>query len=283
MFARIQRSWDLACACMRLLMADKSLLFFPLMSSVAMVLIVASFAVPLLAVAGILWGTGVTHSLDVLSYIALFVFYWIQFSIVIYFNVALVEVALRRMDGKEARIADGLRRATSKLPTILAYALIAATVGIVLRFIAERVGILGRIVIALVGLAWAIATALVVPVLVAEEVGPFDAISRSTQLIKKAWGETLIGNAGIGFVFGLFFVLLVVVTLGAEAVAGIAGSATLAILIVAAAALAFVVLVLTQSTLQGIYTAALYRYANGDGATPGIDKGLLESAFRPKT
>ena len=283
MFARIQRSWDLACACMRLLMADKSLLFFPLMSSVAMVLIVASFAVPLLAVAGILWGTGVTHSLDVLSYIALFVFYWIQFSIVIYFNVALVEVALRRMDGKEAGIADGLRRATSKLPTILAYALIAATIGIVLRFIAERVGILGRIVIALVGLAWAIATALVVPVLVAEEVGPFDAISRSTQLIKKAWGETLIGNAGIGFVFGLFFVLLVVVTLGAEAVAGIAGSATLAILIVAAAALAFVVLVLTQSTLQGIYTAALYRYANGDGATPGIDKGLLESAFRPKT
>ena len=283
MFARIQRSWDLACACMRLLMADKSLLVFPLMSAVAMVLIVASFAVPLLAVAGILRGTGVTHSLDVLSYIALFVFYWIQFSIVIYFNVALVEVALRRMDGKEARIADGLRRATSKLPTILAYALIAATVGIVLRFIAERVGILGRIVIALVGLAWAIATALVVPVLVAEEVGPFDAISRSTQLIKKAWGETLIGNAGIGFVFGLFFVLLVVVTLGAEAIAGIAGSPTLAILIVAAAALTFVVLVLTQSTLQGIYTAALYRYANGDGATPGIDKGLLESAFRPKT
>ena len=155
MFARIQRSWDLACACMRLLMADKSLLVFPLMSGVAMVLIVASFAVPLLAVAGVLRGTGVPHSLDMLSYLALFLFYWIQFSIGIYFNVALVEVALRRMDGKEAGIADGLRRAASRLPTILAYALIAATVGIVLRVIAERIGFLGRIVIALVGLAWA--------------------------------------------------------------------------------------------------------------------------------
>lgn len=282
MFARIQRSWDLARACMRLLMADKSLLAFPLMSSVAMVLIVASFAVPLLAVGSLLRGTGVPHSLDALSYLALFVFYWIQFSIVIYFNVALVEVALRRMDGKEAGIADGLRRATSRLPTILAYALIAATVGIVLRFIAERIGFLGRIVIALVGLAWAIATALVVPVLVAEEVGPLDVISRSTQLIKKAWGETLIGNAGIGLVFGLLTVLLIAVALGAEAIAGVIGSPTLALLIVAAAVVMFIVLVLTQSALQGIYTAALYRYANGDGATSGVDKGLLESAFRPK-
>jgi hypothetical protein len=268
---------------MKLLLADKSLLLFPLMSGVSMVLIVASFAVPLLAVGSILRGTGVPHSLDVLSYLALFVFYWIQFAIVIYFNVALVEVALRRMAGKEAGIADGLRRATSKLPTILAYALIAATVGIVLRFIAERIGFLGRIVVALVGLAWAIATALVVPVLVAEEVGPLDVISRSTQLIKKAWGETLIGNAGIGLVFGLLTVLLIAVALGAEAIAGVIGSPTLALLIVAAAVMMFVVLVLTQSALQGIYTAALYRYANGDGATPGVDKGLLESAFRPKT
>jgi hypothetical protein len=283
MLARLQRSWNLSIACMKLLLADKSLLLFPLMSGVSMVLIVASFAVPLLAVGSILRGTGVPHSPDVLSYLALFVFYWIQFAIVIYFNVALVEVALRRMAGKEAGIADGLRRATSKLPTILAYALIAATVGIVLRFIAERIGFLGRIVVALVGLAWAIATALVVPVLVAEEVGPLDVISRSTQLIKKAWGETLIGNAGIGLVFGLLTVLLIAVALGAEAIAGVIGSPTLALLIVAAAVMMFVVLVLTQSALQGIYTAALYRYANGDGATPGVDKGLLESAFRPKT
>jgi len=268
---------------MKLLLADKSLLLFPLMSGVAMVLIVASFAVPLLAVAGVLRGTGVPHSLDMLSYLALFLFYWIQFSIVIYFNVALVEVALRRMDGKEAGIADGLRRAASRLPTILAYALIAATVGIVLRVIAERIGFLGRIVIALVGLAWAIATALVVPVLVAEQVGPLDVISRSTELIKKAWGETLIGNAGIGLVFGLLTVLLIAVALGAEAIAGVIGSPTLALLIAAAAIVTFIVLVLTQSALQGIYTAALYRYADGDGATPGVDKGLLESAFRPKT
>ncbi|MEO8675363.1 MAG: DUF6159 family protein [Casimicrobiaceae bacterium] len=283
MFSRLQRSWDLSLACMKLLLADKSLLVFPLMSGVATALIVASFAVPLAAVGGILRGTGVAHSLGVLSYVALFAFYWLQFSIVIYFNAALVEVALRRMDGKEAGIADGLRRATSLLPTILAYALIAATVGTLLRFIAERVGFLGRIVVGLIGLAWTIATALVVPVLVAEEIGPVDVISRSTQLIKKAWGETLIGNAGIGLVFGLLMVLLVAVAISAEFIASSIGSPALGLLIVVAAGVTFIMLVLTQSTLQGIYTAALYRYASGDGATPGIDKGLLESAFRPKT
>ena len=268
---------------MKLLLADKSLLLFPLMSGVSMMLIVASFAVPLLAVGSVLRGTGVTHSLDFLSYIGLFAFYWIQFSVMIFFNVALVEVALRRMDGKQAGIADGLRRATSRLPTIIAYALIAATIGTLLRVIAERVGFLGRIVVALIGLAWTIATALVVPVLVIEQVGPVDVIARSTELIKKAWGETLIGNAGIGLVFGLLTFLLVAVALGAEFIASVIGSPTLAILIVAAAVVMFIVLVLTQSALQGIYTAALYRYANGDGATPGVDKGLLESAFRPKT
>src|SRR6266478_7736161 len=47
MFARFQRSWDLAAACMRLLLEDKSLLVFPLLSSIAVVLVVGSFAVPL--------------------------------------------------------------------------------------------------------------------------------------------------------------------------------------------------------------------------------------------
>jgi hypothetical protein len=33
--------------------------------------------------------------------------------------------------------------------------------------------------------------------------------------------------------------------------------------------------------MQGIYSAALYRYADGDSTT-GIDKALLASAFRPR-
>ena len=193
MFDRFQRSWDLAAECWRLLMDEKSLLVFPLMSSIAMVLIIGSFAVPLLPAFGFAAGRA-PHALSALGYLAMFAFYWIQYAIVIFFNTALVEVAMRRFDDEEAGIADGLRRAAALLPVILVYALIAATVGTVLRAIAERVGIIGRIVVALVGVGWTVATALVVPILAAENVGPVEAIGRSAELVKKSWGENIIGN-----------------------------------------------------------------------------------------
>ena len=282
MFARFQRSWDLAAACMRLLLEDKSLLVFPLLSSIAVVLVVGSFAVPLLPLAGFLSSRAAEHTLSSLTYVALFLFYWLQFSIIVFFNTALVEVAMRRFDGKSATIGEGLQRAWSRLPTILVYALIAATVGTVLRIVAERVGLIGRIVIGLIGFAWTVATALVVPVLAAEDIGPLDAVRRSVELIKKAWGEDIIGNAGIGLVFGVVHFVVMLsggfLTIAAFAAHDIA----LGVVLLIALILAVCLLALAQTALQGIYAAALYRYASGDPISGSIDRALLEDAFRKK-
>ena len=267
---------------MRLLLEDKRLLVFPLMSSLAIVVLTASFAVPLARTFGSPAGHGAAHGLSTLSYLALFVFYWLQFSVIIFFNTALVEVAIKRFDGEDAGIGDGLRRAAALLPVILIYAAIAAFVGTLLRIVAERVGIIGRIVIGLIGFAWSVATALVVPVLAAENVGPLEAIGRSVELIKKAWGEDIIGNAGIGVVFGL---VMVVTTLGGGFLAMAAFAAhrlALGALLLVLLILALCLLALANATLQGIYSAALYRYASGDSATGGIDRSLLEGAFRAR-
>ena len=282
MFARFARSWALAQECIDVLMADKSLLVFPLLSSIAMVLIIGSFAIPLIPAFGFLAGHGSDHVVSALAYVALFIFYWLQYTVVIFFNTALVEVAMRRFDGQEATLSDGLRRAWSRLPMIMGYALIAATVGTLLRFIAERVGLIGKLVIGLIGFAWSVATALVVPVLAAENIGPIDVIGRSAELIKKTWGEQIIGNAGIGMVFFLASLLgimcggfLVIAAFAShQAVAGV----VLLILLI----LGIGLLSIASSALQGIYSAALYRYANGK-PTLGIDQALLGSAFQPKT
>lgn len=281
MFERFERSWDLAKACWRLLMDDKSLLLFPLMSLVALVTILATFAVPLLPLIAFLFGVRGAQSQSAIMYLLLFLFYWIQFSVVIFFNTGLVEVALKRFDGQAATIGDGLRRAWSRIGIIMTYALIAATVGIVLRYIAERVGLLGRIIIGLIGFAWSVATALVVPVLAAEDVGPLDAIERSVKLIKKAWGEDIIGNAGIGLVFGLMTFVVILVGLAFEVMAIAAHSLGFALSVGALFLLAIGVITLAHTTMQGIYSAALYRYADGD-PTAGIDKALLQNAFRPR-
>src|SRR6202049_2196940 len=109
-FDRFERSWALAIACMGLLREDKSLLIFPLLSSMAMLLIVGSFAVPLYPLVSAMSEHGYVRTLDSLTYVGLFMFYWIQFTIVTFFNTALVEVAMDRLDGRVATTGDGLRR-----------------------------------------------------------------------------------------------------------------------------------------------------------------------------
>jgi len=282
MFERFARSWDLAGACWRLLMQDKTLLLFPLMSLFALGVILVTFAVPLLPLFAYLFGAHAASAQSPIMYVLLFIFYWIQFSVVIFFNTALVEVALKRFDGETAGIADGMRRAWSRIGIIVTYALIAATVGIVLRYIAERVGILGRIIVGLIGFAWSIATALVVPVLAAEDVGPVEAIQRSVQLIKKAWGEDVIGSVGIGFIFGFVTFLLILLGIFCVILAVASHAFGIAIALGLLFLIAIGVCALAQTTMQGIYSAALYRYADGD-STSGIDKALLASAFRPRT
>jgi len=128
-----------------------------------------------------------------------------------------------------------------------------------------------------------VATFLVVPVLASEDIGPTDAVKRSVELLKRTWGENLIGNAGLGVVFGLltFVAALIAVAL----VVGAASTESTA-LIVAAVAVVVVVLSLlglVQASLQGIYAAALYQYAEEGKVGAGFDQAMLEQAFRPKS
>ena len=73
----------------------------------------------------------------------------------------------------------------------------------VLRAISERAGFVGKIVVGLLGFAWNVATYLVVPVLAVENVGPIEAVKRSASYLRKTWGEQIVGNLGMGSVFGL--------------------------------------------------------------------------------
>jgi len=93
------------------------------------------------------------------------------------------------------------------------YAAISATVGLILRWFQER-GSLGALASSVFGLARSLATFLVVPVLVAENLGPLESIQRSTQLLRKTWGEQIVGNFSIGLIFGLFFLALMIVGMG---------------------------------------------------------------------
>lgn len=283
MAGKFARSWALMKASAGVLRADKSLLLFPLLSGLCCLVVAASFLLPVvLALIGHHEGGFDGRRFAPAYYVVLFAFYLVQYFVIVFFNTALVGVALGRLRGEPAGLAEGFALARSRLGSIFGYALIAATVGLLLRLLQERLGLIGRLVVGLLGLAWTVANFLVVPVLASEGVGPVDAVKRSVELLKRTWGENLIGNAGLGVVFGLLFFLAIL--LAAVLVAAATATQSVAVIapVVALVVIGFVLLGLVQSTLQGIYAAALYRYAEAGEAGGGFDQALLESAFRIK-
>jgi Family of unknown function (DUF6159) len=280
MFTRFSRSWELIKASGAVLRQDKELLLFPFFSAIATLIVAASFIGPLVATGA--FERSVAPGDETSYMVFLFLFYLIQYFIIFFFNSALVGAAMIRLDGGDPTVRDGLRIASSKIVPIIGYAAIAATVGLILRIIEERAGFIGRWIAGLFGLAFTVATFLTVPILVTREVGPIEAVKESAVLLKKTWGENIIGNAGMGFVFVLFY--LVAAGIGFVFVFGAAqtGNPTLIVLVIAIVVLAVVALALVQAALQGVYSAALYRYATDGNVGESFSSALLGEAFRPK-
>jgi hypothetical protein len=279
-FEKIRNSWALMKASASVLMADKELVVFPIVSSIAALIVTASFAVPML-LAGMV-DSLVEGKAQILGLAVMFAFYVVQYFVIIFANSALVGAALIRLQGGDPTVGDGFRIAWEHVIPILGYALIAATVGMILRAISERSKTIGRIAVSLIGMAWNLATYLVVPVLVVEEVGPFEAVQRSASLLKKTWGEQIAGNFSIGLVFGLVIFALVLVGIPVFYLVAQTQSIALIVLVAVVFVLLFVFLGLINSTLNGIYVAAVYRYA-AEGETGGFfEDEMVLGAFKPK-
>lgn len=280
MFTKIQNSWKLIQASWAVLRADKELIVFPIVSTIGVLIVTATFAFPML-VAGF-FDSLLDGKADVFGYIVGFAFYVVQYTVIIFANSALVGAAMIRLEGGDPTVGDGFRIATKNLGSILGYALISATVGMILRWISERGKLLGRLAASIGGMAWNLATYLVVPVLVVEGVGPLEAVKRSGSLLKKTWGEQIAGNFGIGAVFGLLFILVILLAVPVFLLVIPTGSLALIVSAIVVFVLVFILLGLISSTLNGIYVAAVYRYA-AEGESGGFfSSEMVSGAFKPR-
>lgn len=294
MAGRIARGWELFKQSWSVLSLDKELLIFPVLSTIACVLVAASFAVPVLAIPELrnavfqaaqeeqANGGFQAQAGGVLSAVVGFLFYFANFFVIVFFNTALVSAALIRFRGGNPTVGDGLRAAGARLPQIFAWALLAATVGIILRTLEERLSFLGRLIVGLIGVGWAVVTYLVVPTLAAEGLGPVAAVKRSAQLIRKTWGEALVGQMSLGIV-GFLLVLPTILFVIGSIFAGAYFESVWPVAIGIGLAVLYGVLAsIITSAVQQIFLAAVYLYA-AEGQTPaGFSQELLESAFRRK-
>ena len=215
-----------------------------------------------------------------------FAFFFCCSFVVIFFNAALVGATNRKFEGEPTGVMVGLGIACQRLPQILAWALVNAIVGTILRALEERMGAVGRIVIMVIGVAWSIATYFAIPTLVIEGVGPFKAVRNSVGAIKRTWGESLVIAIGFGCI-GSIVTLLGVSALVAGAAIGVlflsqertAEAIALGGTVASAGIVILILWSVLSSTLMAITRTALYRYAV-DGVVPGgFDESALASAF----
>jgi hypothetical protein len=284
MFDRIFRTWDLMGQSLDVLRSDKELMWLPICSAIACLALTimmvsggALLFLPQLRAMGAV-GPGQHPQLTQGMWIFTVCFYAINYFIIIFFNVALVSIASDRIAGGHATMNDGLQIAWQRKGKILQWALLAATVGVLLRALEDKMGWLGRLVISIIGITWTLATFLVVPVIAAEDLGPSEALARSAQLFSDTWGEELVG----GFSFGLIFTLLALPAILLPIYGATLGRSQM-ILGGILAIIYWLMLSVINSTVQGIFMAALYRYATTQQAPPGFDPGDLQGAWQPRT
>lgn len=279
MFQRLSNGWSLARQSWEVVKLDKELLLFPLISGVACLLVLASFAVPL-------WNSPYAETIlaeeqlpeDPIAYALMFAFYFVNYFVIVFFNSALIACAVIRFEGGNPTLADGLRASMMRLPQIVGWALVSASVGLILRIIESRSERVGEIVSALLGMAWSITTYFVLPVLVIEGVGPVEGVKRSMGIMRKTWGEALTANFGIGLIAFLASIPgILVAVLGVMVL--VAGQAVLGGVLIVAGVVLVLLVSLISSALDAILLAALYLYA-ARGEVPGqFDRNELAAAF----
>ena len=271
---RIRNSWELLKASWEVLKHDKELIALPVISAIASLIVAATFVVPLFATDSL----NTEGDIGVLTYVLLFAMYVALAYVTIFFNAALVSAAHERLGGGDPTLRSALGGAASRAGKILPWAIVSATVSIILRAIEERAGAVGRIVSAIAGMAWAVVTFLVLPIIVIEGLGVGDAVKKSGNLFKRTWGENLAAQVG----FSLIGLAAVLPAIALVAVGAGAGGALLAVGIVVA--IVWVILVaVVMAALSGIFQTALYHFAT-DGSVPStyFSNEAMSAAFAPK-
>ena len=281
------RTWSIMVASWQVLKKDKELLIFPLISGICCLLVLASFAIPLY-LGGYFQdssgtftfppgqpGENASTSAWVLYCLTIFMFYFGNYLVIIFFNSAIIACAFIRMGGGNPNLIDGFRASWERFELIVGWALVSATVGFLLRIIEDRFEKAGQFVAGVLGMVWTVVSFLVIPIMVVEGKGPITALKESTKLLKKTWGEQLISNVSFGLVF--FFLSIPAIFL--LIMGFVSGAGTNSIICLGLAVLYVIILALVQSTLQAIFQAALYLYASKRQVLMGFQEELLKDSI----
>lgn len=279
MFHRLRASWTLTKACLQVLRQDKELMLFPVLCGLVTIICTIGFILPVISLVD---PANASESTDLYVTLLGFAYAFVTYSVVLFFNVAVLSCARKRFQGGDPTLADGFRAGFDNLGVILSWAAVGGVVSFVMRQLEESLGLFGSLLARLLGGAFSVISFFAIPVMVFEKAGPMTAFKRSGEIIKKTWGESL--GAYLGF--------SVITTIAAwSLILGIGGSIFASVSLdsmtpLAVGGIGSVLLLLLASVLTScltqIFQAALYVYATTGEIPAGLSNDLVEDAFRVK-
>jgi hypothetical protein len=201
-----------------------------------------------------------------------------------FFNVAFYNEILAALSGEPVSLGRGFRFAMTRLKAILMWSLLAGVVGLVIKALEERLGLIGRIVVRLIGVAWSVASVFAVPIIVRDEdaTNPVQTLKKSADILRRTWGEALIGYVGVSFASGL----IVLASLMLLVVAGIVSFVLNTGWIIGIAAVLWLIGVVAfaylTSVMSQVYKGALYLYASDGIVAAPYNADMFNSAWKFK-
>ena len=271
---RIRNTFELAKLSWGVLKKDRELLAIPVLSF----LVSAALLIPLILVAVATASTesgGAEEASANPAMVLIAIVATLGLSVIsVFFNGALVAGAHERLAGGDPTVGSAIRKAFSRIPGLVPWAIMTATVGMILRALRGRAGWLGRVVISMIGMAWEVATFLVVPAIVIDDKGAWDGLKTSGSLLKSTWGENLAARVGFGI---LGFVALLPAVLLMAVLGSLGGVGLLVGIVIGVVWIAVVVVVMTA--LNAVFQAALYLYATSGMAPSGFEGSSLGESF----
>ncbi len=300
--SRFERSWALFTRSLTVINQQKRLLLFPLIAGVFSSLIILCFFTPFVVTPtghGVLtpehWENAASHLVEMgkdqghhnlkpLGYGLMGAIYFVSIFLATFFNVAFYHEILQALNGMPVSIRRGLGVAVSKIKPILLWSLLTGIVGWVIKSLEERFGVFGRLTMRLIGVAWSVAAVFVIPIILRDDKSsnPITYLKGSARILKKTWGEAVIGYLGMGTVSTLL-VVAAFLSLSMPLALGIYLRSVW--LIIGSVAFVFLGLMFVGFLLQAInqvYRCALFVYAS-EGVVPGpFDQELMEQSWRVK-
>lgn len=290
MFENIKGGFEMIRGSWKILLSDRKLLVFPVLSMIISFVLIALAVLSLyLLFAGKIFASDIL--LGFILVIILLIIIFLAFYVMdAFLSAALVWSVYSLIHGKTPLIKEGLLQAALHISPLVIWAFIAATVGVfisIISAIAESVsGNLASVLFGIQEAAWELVTLFVIPFIVIDGESATGSMKKSVDLFTRTWGKSMFGWGSIGIVFvgiGLiaFFLWCGIIAytpdfLSQESVI------TAWIAVTAIFALFLAALFVIYSTMTGIFVTVLFSYAKTGMVPSCMNKELVEKAFVPK-